>query len=235
MKIELTNLKIATNLSEETTAYTGTVQIDGRPAFLASNEGRGGCDRFHQVSRYTGPSIPEIDAWLADNVAPSGPYEADPAKRQPWDTGHLCDLELLIARLMLLVEAGKILKQLLRKKIMVLGADGKLYEYKMAPTPEALASLHRRKPDQQIVNDGNEDIRARAIRLLANEPDYAEEVHARHRRGEVTKADAQWLLAQDARAGRPCPDLQAHLQAVITAADERLAAYRREREAALPA
>jgi hypothetical protein len=81
---------------------------------------------------------------------------------------------------------------------MVIDADSKLYEYKTAPTPEALASLHRRKPDEQIINDGNEEIRARAIRLLANEPDYAEEAHARHRRGDVTKADAHWPLGQDA-------------------------------------
>jgi len=235
MKIELKNLQIAANLSEETTAFTATVHVDGRPAFHASNEGRGGSDRFHVVARYTGPSVREIDAWLADNVAPSGPYEADPDKRRPWDTGFRCDLELMVGRLMPLVAAEKALKLMLRKKIVVLGPDGKIYEYKTAPTPEALASLHRRKPDEQIVNDSNEEIRARAVRLLAQEPDYAEEVYARQRRGDVTKADAHWLLAQDARAARPCPDLQVHLQAVIAAADERLAAYRREREAALPA
>lgn len=232
MKIELKNLKIANHLSEETTAYSATIYVDGKAAFHTSNEGRGGCDRIHRVSGSDGPTVAEINSWLADNVAPSGPFQADPAQRQPWDTGSLCDLELLVSRMMALDEAGKALKRLLRKHVVTLGSDDKAYQYKAEPNDAAIATIRKGKADETVVNGADDSIRDRAIRILAQEPDYAEEVYARQRRGDLTKADAQWLLAQERRAARPCPDLQPHLEEVIAAADARLAAYQQTRETA---
>ena len=230
MKIELKNLKIANHLSEETTAYSATIHVDGKPAFHASNEGRGGGDRFHRLPGYDGPTEGEINSWLADNVAPSGPFEADQDERQPWDTGSLCDLELLVSRMMALDEAGTALKRLLRKHVVTLGSDDKAYQYKAEPTEAAIATIRNGKPNETVVNGADDSIRDRAIRILAQEPDYTEEVYARQRRGDLTKADAQWLLAQDRRATRPCPDLQPHLEGIIAAADARLAEYRQTRE-----
>lgn len=165
-------------------------------------------------------------------MAPCGPFQANPDERQPWDTGSLCDLELLVSRMMALDEAGKALKRLLRKHIVTLGSDDKAYQYKAEPNDAAIATIRNGKPDETVVNGADDSIRDRAVRILAQEPDYAEEVYARQRRGDLTKADAQWLLAQERRATRPCPDLQPHLEEIIAAADARLAAYQQTREAA---
>jgi len=232
MKIELKNLKIAAHLSEETTAYSATIHVDGKRAFDARNDGHGGADHYHPLLGYTGPSEQEINALLADNVAPAGPFQADPAERAVWDNGSCCDLEMLVARLMATHEAEKVLKRLLSRQIVTLSSDGKLYQYKAAPTPERLDLIRQRKPDETIVNGADAAIQAQAVRALANEPDHAEAVYARLRQGDVTRADAQWLLAQDRKAERPDPDLQTRLTQIIATADARIAEYREARSTA---
>jgi hypothetical protein len=44
MELTLRNVKIAQHLSQETTAYTGTVYIDGKKAGNVRNDGHGGSD-----------------------------------------------------------------------------------------------------------------------------------------------------------------------------------------------
>lgn len=50
MKIELRNFKMVTRMSEETTCFTASVYIDGKREGEASNDGRGGCHRYHPRS-----------------------------------------------------------------------------------------------------------------------------------------------------------------------------------------
>lgn len=47
MKIELRKLKIAEHMSEETTAFTADIFIDGVNAGYAKNSGQGGCTDYH--------------------------------------------------------------------------------------------------------------------------------------------------------------------------------------------
>jgi hypothetical protein len=47
MKIELKKIKIAEHMSEETTAFTAEIYIDGVNAGYAKNDGRGGCTDYH--------------------------------------------------------------------------------------------------------------------------------------------------------------------------------------------
>ena len=47
MKIELKNVKISESLSEETTAFTADIYVDGKKAGYARNDGRGGCTNYH--------------------------------------------------------------------------------------------------------------------------------------------------------------------------------------------
>ena len=47
MKIELKKLKIAEHMSEETTAFTAEIYVDGVNAGYAKNDGRGGCTDYH--------------------------------------------------------------------------------------------------------------------------------------------------------------------------------------------
>lgn len=48
MKIELKKLKIAEHMSEETTAFTADIYVDGKKAGYAKNDGHGGCT-FYQA------------------------------------------------------------------------------------------------------------------------------------------------------------------------------------------
>jgi len=81
MKIHLEKLKLSPALSEETTAYSAVIHVDGKQAFHASNHGHGAADNFHPVQGYEGPDLKTLDRWLAATEAPSGPLEADPADR----------------------------------------------------------------------------------------------------------------------------------------------------------
>ena len=47
MKIELKKLKIAEHMSEETTAFTADIFVDGKEAGYAKNDGHGGCTFYH--------------------------------------------------------------------------------------------------------------------------------------------------------------------------------------------
>ena len=53
MHIEMSKLAISKTLSEETTAYTAEVWVDGVKAFAASNHGHGGCDMYRQLGAVT--------------------------------------------------------------------------------------------------------------------------------------------------------------------------------------
>lgn len=46
MKIELKKLKIAEHMSEETTAFTAEIYVNGKHAGYAKNDGRGGCTDY---------------------------------------------------------------------------------------------------------------------------------------------------------------------------------------------
>jgi hypothetical protein len=46
MNIEIRNTKIASNLSEETIAFTADVYVDGKKTAFARNDGRGGCTHY---------------------------------------------------------------------------------------------------------------------------------------------------------------------------------------------
>lgn len=47
MKIELKSLKIARHLSEETTAFTAKISVDGKVVGDVRNDGNGGCHMVH--------------------------------------------------------------------------------------------------------------------------------------------------------------------------------------------
>lgn len=46
MKVELKNVKIASHLSEETTAFTATIYLSGKKAGTVRNDGNGGCNLY---------------------------------------------------------------------------------------------------------------------------------------------------------------------------------------------
>jgi hypothetical protein len=54
MKIALKKLKVALHLSEETTAYTADLYIDGHKAAHCRNDGRGGADLYQPYDQKSG-------------------------------------------------------------------------------------------------------------------------------------------------------------------------------------
>src|SRR5829696_3496700 len=246
MKIELRNVKIARSLSEETTAYTATIYVDGKPAFHASNHGHGGADMYHAVAGYTGPSEAEISAWLAENAPPMGPYDPNPATRALYDNGTSCDLELFVGRLLGAHEAAaerkrieKKLDRLLAEKIVAVTKGGELTTWKAAPTAANLAAVKARAASDTVRFVGlGEATRDEALRafcpdlFVGDEGDSDEAVYDRLRDNRLTAADARYLLAQDKRDPKPSPDLQVMLAGVIAEGERRSAEHRASRQAA---
>lgn len=252
MKIELRNVKIARSLSEETTAYTATIYVDGKPAFHASNHGHGGADMYHAVAGYAGPSEAEIGAWLADHEPPMGPYDPNPATRALYDNGTSCDLELFVGRLLGAHEATAERKRIEKKLDRLLATvvvgirDGALVTWKAAPTADILARLEAnpKNADVRFMPTGAEGITARALFRDAalrafcpdlfvadDERDTHEAVIARLQENRLTAADARYLLAQDKRAAKPDPDLHVMLAGVIAEGERREAEHRASRQA----
>lgn len=67
MELTLRSIKIAKHLSEETTAFTATVYIDGKKAGFARNDGRGGSN-FVDWTDYG--LAAEYKAWLEKETMP---------------------------------------------------------------------------------------------------------------------------------------------------------------------
>lgn len=247
MKIEIRNLKISRSLSEETTAYTADIYVDGVKSFAASNHGHGASDFF---GRYPTATVSESDvsAYLKAHEAPDGPWEADPAARAPYDTGHDCDLEAFVGRFISAHEANHERKRittsynkLLATRLVGLRGDAFLTFGKAihTPTPERIAQVAKANPDVVMLNTADMETRDRGLRAycpdlpaLAETENLAEAVYARLREDRETAADARWLLAENDRADKPCPDLRAHLLDVIATQEAAYAAYCGERDAA---
>lgn len=238
MKIEIRNLKIARSLSEETTAYTATIVVDGVPTFAASNHGTGGCDFYARLPTAKVTEA-EVDAWLAVNVAPDGPYEADPVLRAGYDTGHTCDLEVFVGRVISEAETAADVKRItkkfdgiLAKSLAALRPDGTFSTFKAAPA--AIAQGRVRYPDYVFVNDAPKDGAVYRKALLAYCPDlatlaptdYDAAVRSRSDEGTLTLADARYLLAQNGNTAAR----EACLRGIIAAQETAEAAYRAERD-----
>ena len=64
MKVQLKRLQICANLSEETTAFTADVWIDGKKAGWAKNDGHGGATIVHVGDRAIHAALREHGAAL---------------------------------------------------------------------------------------------------------------------------------------------------------------------------
>jgi hypothetical protein len=245
MKIEIRNLKIAASLSEETTA---TVYVDGVATFAASNHGTGGCDMYHRLPTAT-VTESDVNTWLADNCPPDGPYEADPAKRQPYDTGTTCNLETFVGRFVARAESEKETKRIrkaydkkLATRICALRPDGAFVIFGKAvhvPTPANVATLSAKNPGYTFLSFADEATKEKGLRAFcpnlgatadATQEQLQEAVHERLREDRLTVADAKYLLAQERRAPKPTADFIASLEQTIATGEAAYAAYCKARD-----
>lgn len=154
MKIELRKLQIAKQLSEESTAYTAEIWIDGERAFLASNRGCGGCDLFRPVGRY---SLQEVEDWLLENR----PMVAYRGLEVP------TDLEIEVTMLMDSIEVTKRLKRLMRANVVAIkNNDVVSYPLKGQDSAALKAALLAQTPDLTIIDPANAEQMDLAVRLI---------------------------------------------------------------------
>lgn len=163
MEITLKKLRHCASLSQETHAYTATIWIDGAPAFEASNRGCGGADLYDPLEGYSGPSVAEIDAWLADNTPP--------IKGEGYQLPNC--LELVVGDLIDGQLARQRLDRLLKAKVILLDqTEGSpaLFAYKVKPSAEELAKIRgkiaRGEIRGELVNGAGDPILARALALV---------------------------------------------------------------------
>lgn len=67
MKIELKNLKVNLEFSEETIMFRSDVHINGMKIFYADNDGRGGCTSVHVFNPMQKQMWFEVDRYCRDN------------------------------------------------------------------------------------------------------------------------------------------------------------------------
>ncbi len=108
MKIELKNIKISSFLSQETTAYTAALYVDGRKIGTVENDGHGGCDLFSPENGQE--DYERFDAAEALSKAATGD-----------------DIEMVCAKALDDHETAKDLKRLMKSKILYT-KDGGLFE-----------------------------------------------------------------------------------------------------------
>lgn len=169
MQITLSNVKIMHSLSEETYCYTATVLVNGVRAFEASNHGHGGCDLYRPIAGYTGPSEADISAWLKEN---RDPHVSDGITLE-------YDLELTVGELLdAHAKAAdrkrieKSFERILGKEVAALRDGNRFVTFKkVPPTAANLAAIRAAKPELEIVNYAQGELRERA--LLAFCPDLA--------------------------------------------------------------
>ena len=154
MKIELRRLSHSAALSQETTAYSAEIWIDGELAFHAHNHGHGSADFFAKAGRW---DESDVQAWL----------KANRPQRALGDTMINHDLEWEVSDLLTRALEGRRLKRLVRTNLVTIEKN-QIFQYPLRKRP--LATISRAvlatNPDAVIVNGAPDDVFERALDLL---------------------------------------------------------------------
>lgn len=155
MNIELRRVSYNAALSQETSAFTAEVWIDGELAFHARNQGTGGADFYRQVGRWTEA---EVNAWLSVNRLPRCLGD---------DLACDHDLEIEVSDLLIRAVEARRLKRLLRTNLVAI-ENGQILQYPLRKRPLAIIAraVRATNPDAVIVNDAGDDVFARALDVL---------------------------------------------------------------------
>ena len=155
MQIELRKLKLALHLSEETTAYSAEIWIDGELAFHASNQGHGGADHYRQIGRWTEK---DVDAWLVANRPPQHVGTVEIAH----------DLEIEVGALIAQADALARLKRRLKTHVLTIEARG-VMAYPLRKTPREIVekAILATNPAAEIVTGNDAEQLRRAADVIA--------------------------------------------------------------------
>ena len=148
MKLELKNIKIVKELSEETICFTAFGYVDGIKTFTVSNRGHGGCHEYAEINCEpdTRARFDEVDAW-AKTLPP----------QKFGDIELSSDLDLMIDDLLGDYELRQTLKRITKGKIAFV-EDGKLWTMKQtAPLVLVHDAFAKKRPNAKILNCMDED------------------------------------------------------------------------------
>ena len=168
MNIELKNFKPSASLSEETTAYTATIWVDGKRAFTAKNGGYGGPDFYLPVKGQTRKDMTKIHKQIRDhhleevfNDMNKTFFRNCPDEDNEW-VKNLSDeaiVEIVIADLIKHKNYAKDMKRDLKKSILHRKPNGVLEVIKFkGEGRKKIEQCHinyakKKHPDSLILND----------------------------------------------------------------------------------
>jgi hypothetical protein len=139
MKIELKGLRVYERMSDETTAFDGTLYVDGKKVGSASNRGFGGCNEIDVKNEVR----TKMEEW---------------AKAQPPVTSSIegaealaMDLDLYISMLVERTHTQAKVKRLIKDRILIGNAQGQLLQTSKV-TPEQRAAF-KPGPGEQVLTE----------------------------------------------------------------------------------
>jgi len=137
MKITVKNVKISPAASEETLCFEAVVYLDGKEAFLARNEGRGGCNRYIGDRKL----VEQADA-----------YARSLPERMEQGISYQPDLDTLVDDAISRWELEKQARAIL--KTAAIAVDGQILTFKCASThPDFRPHVAKSHPNATILND----------------------------------------------------------------------------------
>lgn len=153
MKFELKKISYNSRLSEETSAYTAELWVDGRALCIVSNHGTGGPDNQYPAKGRTQADIEAVDAYLKSLPAVDTGMKID---GKPFMMGQ--DIETKCGELLTDYLIERDMKRALKRTIYFVDpASGKLLNYKGkiegVQRAHLITETLRKKPGAIILNN----------------------------------------------------------------------------------
>lgn len=152
MKFELRRIDYSAALSQETSAFTADLYIDGELSFHVRNDGGGGADFFHQVGRWT-----EAEDWL----------KANRSRCTVCGISFDHDLEVEVGDLLARELEGRRLKRLMRTNLLTI-ERGQVFQYPLRKRPieTIIGAVCATNVDAIIVNGASDEILGQALDIV---------------------------------------------------------------------
>ena len=151
MKLELKNIKYSSFASQETPCYQAKLFVDGKPFAIVGNEGCGGCDHQHSLTKHDiafMDKLEEINAYL--KTLPKIKSRFSFANEVEEVHEFEVDLELWCGEELSKWKCAKTLRRNLKKGSMIKDVDGEMYHWKQHIASDVILKHH---PKAVILND----------------------------------------------------------------------------------
>lgn len=152
MKLELRNIRVNQQLSEETNCYSAVLYLDGKPIADVHNHGQGAPDESYP-RKGCEAKLEQAEAWCKT---------LPPLPSQYFPDGLKMDLELWCGCRVDEHLTRSDMRRQLKKGILALDTDGKLYTYRFKKgvviTQQTIAAFAQKHPNLKILNTMAEDV-----------------------------------------------------------------------------